>query len=324
MGTGDWNDGMNKVGAEGKGESVWDGWFQLTVLPRFAELAEKRGDAERAARYRQETARLKAAMEENAWDGQWYRRAYFDDGTPLGSAQNDECQIDSLAQTWAVISGAADPERARAGMRAVEERLVRPADGLILLFTPPFDKGNLQPGYIKGYVPGIRENGGQYTHAATWVVQATALLGHGNRAVELFNLISPVSHTSSPAAVARYKVEPYVVAADVYGVSPHVGRGGWTWYTGSASWLYRVALEAILGFRLEGDRLRLEPCIPTHWPGFEITYKYRSATYHIRVENPNGVERGVREVTVDGTARTDGVIPLADDGRSHEVRVVLG
>jgi cyclic beta-1,2-glucan synthetase len=324
MGIGDWNDGMNRVGAGGKGESVWDAWFQLTILPRFAEIAERRGDVGRAARYRAEAERLRRAVEEQAWDGAWYRRAYFDDGTPLGSAQNGECQIDSLPQTWAVISGAADPARAKEGMRAAEERLVRPMDGLILLFTPPFDQGPLQPGYIKGYVPGIRENGGQYTHAATWVALAAALLGEGDRAGGLWDLISPVSHTSSPEGVARYKVEPYVVAADVYGVLPHTGRGGWTWYTGSASWLYRVALESILGFHLQGDRLRIEPVIPSKWPGFEITYRRGATTYHVTVEGPKGVERGVASVTLDGAELPDKVVPLTDDGRAHEVRVVMG
>ncbi len=323
MGIGDWNDGMNRVGAGGKGESVWNAWFLLSMLPRFAEVAQQRGDADRAARWREAAGALKKAVEEQAWDGGWYRRAYFDDGTPLGSSTNDECQIDSLPQSWAVISGAGEKSRAREAMAAVEQRLVRGGEGLILLFTPPFDRGPLQPGYIKGYVPGIRENGGQYTHAATWVVQATALLGNGTRAVELFDLLSPVSHTATPEAVARYKVEPYVVAADVYGVPPHVGRGGWTWYTGSAAWLYRVGLESILGFHLEGDRLHLDPCIPAAWPGFEITYRHRSATYHIVVENPAKVERGVQSVTLDGAEQPNGVIPLAEEG-THEVRVVLG
>ncbi|HXG11839.1 MAG TPA: glucoamylase family protein, partial [Gemmataceae bacterium] len=324
MGIGDWNDGMNKVGAHGKGESVWNAWFQITILRRFAELADRRGDGERARQFREQAERLRAAVEEHAWDGGWYRRAYFDDGTPLGSAQNDECKIDSIAQTWAVISGAADPERARQAMAAVDELLVRPADRLILLFTPPFDKGALQPGYIKGYVPGIRENGGQYTHAATWVVQAMALLGRGNRAGELFDLLNPIRHAATAEDAARYKVEPYVVAADIYGAPPHVGRGGWTWYTGSAGWLFRVGLESILGFQLRGDTLRIDPCIPARWPGFEIAYRHRTATYHIVVENPHGVEHGVKEVVVDGTIREDGLIPLADDGRGHEVRVVLG
>jgi cyclic beta-1,2-glucan synthetase len=315
---------MNCVGAGGKGESVWDAWFQITILRRFADVAAGRGEGERAADYRERADKLRAAVEENAWDGRWYRRAYFDDGTPLGSAANDECRIDSLAQTWAVLSGAADPERARQAMAAVDEMLVRPVEGLVLLFTPPFDQGPLQPGYIKGYVPGIRENGGQYTHAATWVVQATALLGQGARAVALFDLLNPIKHAATPEAAAKYKGEPYVVAADVYGVPPHVGRGGWTWYTGSAGWLYRAGLETILGFRLEGDRLRLEPCVPASWPGYEITYRRGSATYHIRVENPDRVEHGVRAVTLDGQECPGGVISLADDGRTHEVVVVMG
>jgi cellobiose phosphorylase len=324
MGTGDWNDGMNKVGAEGKGESVWNGWFMLATLREFAGLAEPRGDGARAAWCRERADALRVALEEHAWDGRWYRRAYFDDGTPLGSANNDECQIDSIAQSWAVISGGGDPERSRQAMAAVEERLVRDADGLILLFTPPFDRGRLEPGYIKGYVPGIRENGGQYTHAATWVVLATALLGDGQRAVELFDLLNPVHHASSPEGVERYKVEPYVVCADVYGAPPHTGRGGWTWYTGSASWLYRIGLEAILGFRLRGTRLELDPCVPRGWPGYEITYRHRSATYHVVVENSGGSGRGVRSVTVDGSGVPEGVVELADDGRQHEVRITLG
>jgi cellobiose phosphorylase len=324
MGTGDWNDGMNAVGAGGQGESVWNGWFFLTVLKAFAELAEGRGDAARAVWCRERAEALRAALETHAWDGAWYRRAYFDDGTPLGSAQNDECLIDSMPQTWAVISGAADPARAARAMAAAEENLVHPGDRLIQLFDPPFDKGTLQPGYIKGYVPGIRENGGQYTHAATWVVLATALQGRGDRALELWNLINPVYHAATPATVEHYKVEPYVVCADVYGAPPHAGRGGWTWYTGSASWLYRVALEAILGFRLAGDRLRVEPCIPSGWPGYEVTYRHRSATYHIRVDNAAGTGHGVRSVTADGQVAQGGAVPLRDDGREHEVRVTLG
>ena len=322
MGTGDWNDGMNKVGAEGKGESVWNAWFLLSCLRRFAELAEVRGDHEWAATCRAEADRLRQAVEENAWDGHWYRRAYFDDGTPLGSAQNEECQIDSIAQSWGVISGEADPARATEAMAAVVERLVKRDPGLILLFTPPFDSGPLQPGYIKGYVPGIRENGGQYTHAAAWVVQAAALLGQGDLAAELFALVNPIRHGSTPAGVEKYKVEPYVVAGDVYG-GANAGRGGWTWYTGSASWLYRVALEAMLGLRLRGDRLALAPCVPRGWPSFEITYRYRSATYHITVVN-GGSGRRVAGVNVDGQLVEGGWVVLTDDGRRHEVRVLLG
>jgi cyclic beta-1,2-glucan synthetase len=322
MGTGDWNDGMNRVGAGGKGESVWNGWFQITILRRFADLAEGRGEADQARRYREQAERLRAAVEEHAWDGRWYLRAWFDDGTPLGSAKNEECRIDSLSQSWAVLSGAADPERARLALAAVDELLVRRADRLIQLFAPPFDRGSLQPGYIKGYVPGIRENGGQYTHAATWVVLAFALLGDGDRAVELFDLLNPIGHAASPEAVERYKVEPYVVVADVYSEPPHIGRGGWTWYTGSAGWLYRVGLEGILGFHLRGSRLVLDPHISSKWPRYEITYRYRSATYHITVENPQGVQGGVQRLDVDG--RVCDAIDLIDDGGRHEVRVVLG
>jgi cellobiose phosphorylase len=324
MGTGDWNDGMNKVGAHGKGESVWNGWFFLAVLKAFAELAGQRGDTARAAWCRERAEALRAAQEANAWDGAWYRRAYFDDGTPLGSAQNDECQIDAIPQAWAVISGAADPSRARRAMAAVEDRLVRPEGKLIQLFDPPFDRGALQPGYIKGYVPGIRENGGQYTHAATWVVLAVALQGRGDRALELWNMLNPIYHATTPSEVQRYKVEPYVVCADVYGVPPHTGRGGWTWYTGSASWLYRVALEAILGFRPAGDMLHVEPCVPPGWPGYEITCRHGSATYRVRVDNAAGTGRSVGSITLDGQPVTGGAVPLRDDGREHDVRVTLG
>jgi cellobiose phosphorylase len=324
MGTGDWNDGMNKVGVGGKGESVWNGWFFITVLKAFAELAARRGDAARVAWCLERAEALRTAVEAHAWDGGWYRRAYFDDGTPLGSAQNDECQIDAIPQAWAVISGAADRARAAQALAAVEKRLVHHDSKLIQLFDPPFDKGTLQPGYIKGYVPGIRENGGQYTHAATWVVLATALQGRGDRALELWNLINPVYHATTPAEVDCYKVEPYVVCADIYGAPPHTGRGGWTWYTGSTGWLYRVALEAILGLRPAGDTLRVEPCIPAGWSGYEVTYRHRSATYRIQVENPAGVGRGVRSVTVDGKPVRGGAVLLRDDGRTHDARVVLG
>jgi len=324
MGTGDWNDGMNRVAAEGRGESVWDGWFQVAALRHFAAIADVRGDSARASTCRDHAEALRAAIEAHAWDGRWYRRAYFDDGTPLGSSTNDECQIDSIAQSWAAISGVADPARVRQAMEEVDARLVREQDGVILLFTPPFDKGKLQPGYVKGYVPGVRENGGQYTHAATWVVLAAALQGRGRRAVELFDLLNPVNHATDPDSVARYKVEPYVVAADIYGRAPHTGRGGWTWYTGSASWLYRVGLEAILGFHLRGDRLAIDPRISGDWPGFTITYRHRSARYRIAVENPEGVEHGVRSATLDGQGVDPAAIPLLDDGRDHDVVVRMG
>jgi cyclic beta-1,2-glucan synthetase len=325
MGTGDWNDGMNEVGAEGKGESVWLGWFLHAILPEWAALADARGEGKRAERWRRYVGALTESLEREAWDGHWYRRAYFDDGTPLGAAVNDACRLDSIAQSWSVISGAADPARRARAMAAVDEHLVRRADGLVLLFTPPFDDTLLEPGYIKGYVPGVRENGGQYTHAAIWSAIAFAMLGDGDRAAELFAMLNPINHASTAAGVERYKVEPYVVAADVYAEPPHVGRGGWTWYTGSAGWMYRAGLESILGFRLRGAQLVIDPCIPRAWPGFELVFRYRSARYDIVVANPAGVSRGVSSVEVDGVCLDgDPSIRLADDGTTHRVRIVLG
>ena len=325
MGTGDWNDGMNAVGAEGKGESVWLGWFLHAVLSEWATLADARGEGKRAERWREYVSALKTALEREAWDGDWYRRAYFDDGTPLGSAANDACRIDSIAQSWSVISAAGDPARQARAMAALDAHLVRRADGLELLLTPPFGETALEPGYVKGYVPGVRENGGQYTHAAVWSAIAFAMLGDGDRAGELFSMLNPINHARTGAAVQRYKVEPYVVAADVYGEPPHVGRGGWTWYTGSAGWMYRAGLESILGFRLRGAQLVIDPCIPRAWPGFELVFRYRSARYDVVVENPQKVSRGVASVEVDGVALgRDVTIALVDDGHTHRVRIVLG
>jgi cyclic beta-1,2-glucan synthetase len=325
IGTGDWNDGLNRVGHEGKGESVWLGWFLHTILWEFARLADARGEHQRAETWRLHVSALKASLEREAWDGEWYRRAYFDDGTPLGSATNVECRIDSIAQSWGIISGAAEPARGARAMAAVEQYLVRHNDGLVLLFTPPFDRGNLDPGYIKGYLPGVRENGGQYTHAAIWSVLAFAALGDGDKAGELFALLNPINHASTRAGVHQYKVEPYVVAADIYAEPPHVGRGGWTWYTGSAGWMYRAGIEWILGFRLRGTRLHLDPCIPRAWPSFAVAFRYHSSRYEIVVENPHGVARGVSSVTLDDAPLAGGAnIPLADDSATHQVRVVLG
>ena len=323
MGSGDWNDGMNRVGNEGKGESVWVGWFLHNTLQRFTQFCDQRQDAGRAKTYRDHAGSLKVALEAEGWDGDWYRRAYFDDGTPLGSSQNEECRIDSIAQSWGVISGAADPHRATRAMAAVEEYLIRRGDGLVMLFTPPFDHGALDPGYIKGYVPGVRENGGQYTHAALWTLIAYAMQGEGDRAGELFALLNPINHASTRAGLHRYKVEPYVAAADVYAVPPHTGRGGWTWYTGSASWMYRAGLEYILGFRLRGETLRMDPCIPRSWREFEINYRHGAARYQIKVENPSGVNSGVSSVEVDGVLQTGNEIPLKTDGH-HTVRIILG
>jgi cyclic beta-1,2-glucan synthetase len=325
FGTGDWNDGMNRVGEKGQGESVWLGWFLYGTLVEFATVAAARAEPARAARWRAHAAALAISLEQS-WDGDWYRRGYFDDGTPLGSASSSECRIDSIAQSWGVISGAADVGRATLALSNVEGRLILDDPGLALLFTPPFEHTPHDPGYIKGYPPGIRENGGQYTHAAAWTVIAQAILGNGARAAELMALLNPINHTSSRADVQRYKVEPYVVAADVYSVAPHVGRGGWTWYTGSAGWLYRAGLEWMLGFRVRAGTLLVTPCIPADWPGFEISFKHASSRYEISVSNPERVCRGVARMELDGVRLPGGQthVPLADDGLTHELRVTLG
>jgi cyclic beta-1,2-glucan synthetase len=324
IGSGDWNDGMNRVGREGRGESVWLGWFLIDTLRRFAPLCEARQDHARAKRYREHADRLAAALETQAWDGAWYKRAFFDDGSPLGSSGSEECKIDSLPQSWSVISGAARPERKTRAMRSVEEHLIRHPEELVLLFTPPFDKGDVDPGYVKGYLPGVRENGGQYTHAAVWVAWAYAILGDGDRAGEVLAAINPINHAGHEADADRYKVEPYVVAADVYDVPAHRGRGGWTWYTGSAGWMYRVAVEAILGLQVRGSNLVLAPCIPSTWNGFSITYRRGRTTYHIDVENPRGVCAGVGAAQLDGKELGEPIIPLEDDAKEHHVRLVLG
>ena len=326
IGTGDWNDGMNRVGELGRGESVWLGWFLYTTLQAFVPLAKSRGDEVRSAQWLSHAKALQSALEREGWDGNWYRRGYFDDGTPLGSVTSEECQIDSIAQSWSVISSAAEPARAARAMAAVDEQLIRRDDGLAVLFAPPFDRTPLDPGYIKGYPPGIRENGGQYTHAATWSVLAFAQLGQADKATELFSLLNPVNCTTTRIAVQRYKVEPYVVAADIYSVAPHVGRGGWTWYTGSAAWMYRAGLEGILGFHVQGNSLRLAPCIPARWPGFEITFIFHATRYEIIVENPECVSGGVGYVELDGRPLPAGptTVPLVDDGGLHHVRLILG
>ena len=323
MGCGDWNDGMNLVGEHGRGESVWLAFFLYDVLTQFSQLAARRNDAPFAQTCAAEAARLQRNIEENAWDGQWYRRAYFDNGEPLGSATNPECQIDSIPQSWAIISGAGDPVRSRQAMDEVDHRLVRRNTQLIQLFDPPFDKSDLNPGYIRGYVPGVRENGGQYTHAAVWTVMAFAALNDARRAWELFNLINPVSHASTLKKIAVYKAEPYVVAADVYAVSPHVGRGGWTWYTGSAGWMYRLITESLLGLHLEVDHLRIAPCVPADWKSFKMHYRYRETFYHLSINNPAAGTKVV-SVKLDGEALPDARIPMVDDRKPHEVEVELG
>jgi cyclic beta-1,2-glucan synthetase len=326
IGGGDWNDGMNRVGEGGQGESVWLGWLLHAALDAFAGFAEARGEAARAATWRGHMRALSVAFDAQAWDGDWYRRGWFDNGAPLGSATNEECRIDSIAQSWAVISGAGQPGRAAQAMAAVERELILSQEGLALLFTPPFDRSPLDPGYIKGYPPGLRENGGQYTHAALWSVMAFAKLGEGDKAAALFWILNPINHARTRNDMYRYKVEPYVVAADVYAAPGHVGRGGWTWYTGSAAWMQRAGVESILGLHIEGDQLRLDPCIPSSWPGFELTVRHGASRYRIVVENPDGVQRGVASAELDETpvAARPLSITLKDDGTAHLLRVRLG
>ncbi|MBC3796902.1 GH36-type glycosyl hydrolase domain-containing protein [Acetobacterium tundrae] len=324
MGTGDWNDGMNTVGNKGRGESVWLGWFLVAVIDGFIPLCKKIGDQEIAEKYAEVRIKTIEAIEKSAWDGNWYRRAYFDNGQPLGSVQNSECKIDSIAQSWSVISGAGNTERSLQAMRSLEDYLVSREDGLIKLLTPPFDKSDLEPGYIKGYIPGVRENGGQYTHAAAWAIIAFAKLGDGDKAWELFELINPINHTSNLRDYSRYKVEPYVLAADVYSTYPHTGRGGWTWYTGAAGWLYRAGLEYILGFQKNGETIIMDPCIPGKWKEYNLKYNYLGTTYDIKVKNPEGVNKGVKKISVDGIISTRNVINLVDDKENHEIEVHMG
>ncbi|HTN65104.1 MAG TPA: cyclic beta 1-2 glucan synthetase, partial [Burkholderiaceae bacterium] len=321
---GDWNDGMNKVGIEGKGESIWLGFFLYDVLLQFARLAQSHADPEFASRCQAEAAQLQRNLEQHGWDGAWYRRAYFDDGSVLGSSANAECRIDSIAQSWAVLSGAAEPARAYLAMEAVRRQLVQPDGAVLKLLAPPFDTSTPDPGYIQAYVPGVRENGAQYTHAAIWAVMAFAALGDGSRATQLLSMINPVNHTFDRESMARYKVEPYVVASDVYALAPHIGRGGWSWYSGSAGWMLRLMTESILGLRRVADRLYLEPCLAADWNGFRMRYRYGETWYSIRVLQtgaPSGVAAGRTWLTVDGTPQSDPAIPLMDDRQLHAVEL---
>ena len=323
IGSGDWNDGMNRVGHDGKGESVWLGWFLVTVLNDFAPICERRGRSDLAQRYRDESRWL-AGMLELAWDGDWYRRAYFDDGTPLGSVQSEECKLDSLTQSWAVLSGAAQTRRAQRAMNAVRTHLVRRDAQVVLLLTPPFDRMAHDPGYIKGYVPGVRENGGQYTHAAIWTVIALARLGMGDEAMELFHMLNPINHMRTAEDAERYRVEPFAVAADVYAHPMHVGRGGWTWYTGSAGWMYQAAIQALLGLRRQGATVSVEPCVPAVWPEYSIDWTFGGTRYRFTVSNPDHQSHGIASATLDGIAVDPHAIPLLEDGSLHQVAIVLG
>jgi len=323
MGVGDWNDGMNRVGHEGRGESVWLGFFLYTVLNDFAPICQERNEGSIAKKYRDLAWQLSTRLEQ-AWDGEWFRRAYYDDGRPLGSAQNDECSIDSISQSWALLSSAVPRRLAERALDSVRARLIDRQNRLLQLLSPPFDKSDQDPGYIKGYPPGIRENGGQYTHAAVWALMAVAKTGNGDEASELFHMLNPINHTRTPDAVAKYRTEPYVLDGDVYARPPHAGRGGWSWYTGSAGWLYRAALEHILGLRGRGDHFTMTPCVPSSWTNFSITWRHRGATYQIEVNNPDRVWTGVLSAEMDGEHVDHRSIPLADDSGTHVVKITMG
>ncbi|WP_343044129.1 GH36-type glycosyl hydrolase domain-containing protein [Undibacterium seohonense] len=320
IGSGDWNDGFDQIGVQGKGESVWLSFFAYQCLQDFSVVAQQRRELQLAATWQDRASALQTAIASAGWDGAWYRRAYFDDGSALGSAQNHACQIDSIAQSWAVLSGAGSTERNAMAMQSMLDRLVQKEAGLVQLLAPPFDQEEPNPGYIRGYVPGVRENGGQYTHAAIWAVMALAKLGRSAQAWELMHMINPIQHGNSAAAIARYKVEPYVVAADVYAVTPHTGRGGWTWYTGSAGWMLRLMWESLLGLDIRANQLRIRPCIPATWDGFSMSYQYQSSRYEITVQQTATGEAGMR---LDGLAQHQDFITMQDDGKTHVVLILL-
>jgi cyclic beta-1,2-glucan synthetase len=323
MGSGDWNDGLNRVGRGGRGESTWLGFFLHSVLAAFAPICDMRGDRGRAERYRHEASRLRTMLEQS-WDGEWYRRGYYDDGTALGSMHSAEGKIDSIPQSWAVLSEAVPLRFAERAMDAVRTHLLSRGSQTLLLLTPPFDRSEQDPGYIKAYVPGIRENGGQYTHAAIWVVMATARLGNGDEAVELFHMLNPVNRSRTPAALERYKAEPYVVAGDVYANPLNAGRAGWSWYTGSAGWMYRAGLESILGLRHSGSVFEIDPCIPSAWSHYTISWQIGATRYEISVSNPQRRCRGIAEAVLDGAPADPRAIPVVNDGATHTLRIVLG
>jgi cyclic beta-1,2-glucan synthetase len=324
IGTGDWNDGLNLVGVRGKGESVWLAWFLVDVLQGMIELSDGLGRSELSRAFEQERKTLVQRIEEAAWDGEWYLRAFFDDGTPLGSSANREARIDSLPQSWACLSGAAAADRTERALESAWQRLVREEEGLVLLFEPPFDTMEPSPGYIKGYPPGVRENGGQYTHAALWFAIALARHGDGERAAKILRMLNPIERTGNAEAAWRYGVEPYVIAADVYRLSGRIGQGGWSWYTGSAAWMYRAWVEEVLGLKIRGTQMRLEPVIPGWWPGFSLRYRHGEALYEIQVENPQGRQHGVSWVELDGRRLPEKVIPLERALVKHRVLVHLG
>lgn len=315
---------MNRVGIEGQGESVWLAWFLYENQLRFAELCDLREEPSLAEKHRYRAQELKKKINQVAWDDNWYLRVYYDDGTPLGSHRSEECKIDSLPQSWSILTQGSQNDRGKRAMESVEEHLASEDARLIRLFTPPFDKTQKDPGYIKGYPPGIRENGGQYTHAAIWAVWALTKLGQGDRAFKLFSYLNPVTHSLDIKNANTYKVEPYVVAADIYSTPPHVGQGGWTWYTGSSGWLYRLGVEAILGFQHRGDHFMLDPCIPQEWDGFKMTFQTEGSTYEIQINNPDHVQKGVSRISLDNKEQEEFSIPIHEDGKTHTVEIIMG
>jgi cellobiose phosphorylase len=329
IGGGDWNDGMNRVGENGKGESVWLGFFIYYVLTRFEKICRKMDDTSRADNYLTVAEDLKQRLNNEGWDGKWYLRAFYDDGTPLGSSENEECRIDAISQAWSIFSGVASQERSKLVLRAIEEHLISEKDKFIRLLTPPFDKTEKDPGYIKGYIPGVRENGGQYTHAALWTIKAFAEMGMGEKAVHYLNMINPINHSFDLASAKKYKVEPFVVAADVYGESLLTGKGGWTWYTGSAGWMYRVALESVLGLQFEGDSILLEPAISENWKGYSVELRLddEETSYQIKIDNPNGLQSGLLEGTIDGESvqfeNSPAIVPLKKDKHKHVIELKI-
>lgn len=323
IGSGDWNDGFSTVGNKGEGESIWLGFFLCEVLNRFIPICEIKKDENKVLEYTKVQKELKKNLNIHGWDGRWYRRAYMDNGDILGSIQNEECKIDSIAQTWSVISGAGDNDKKYISLESLENYLVDKQNGIIKLLDPAFDKSSLEPGYIKAYLPGVRENGGQYTHSAVWLVIAEAILGFGDKAAEYFRMINPIEHTKTKEAVNRYKVEPYVIAADVYGVGNLTGRGGWTWYTGSSSWMYKAGIEYILGLKILDEVLSIKPVIPSSWKEYQIRYEYKSSVYNIKVKNPNGKNTGVEKFILNGQEIEEKIVKLIDNGRINEIEVIM-
>ncbi len=323
IGSGDWNDGFSTVGNKGKGESVWLGFFQYYILDKFIPICRQKGNEQLAQEYEEIKIQLKKALNTNGWDGRWFRRAFMDDGNVLGSMENDECRIDSIAQSWSIISGAGDNDKKYISMESLENHLIDRENGIIKLLDPPFEKGKLEPGYIKGYLPGVRENGGQYTHGAIWVIIAEAMLGFGDKATELYRMINPIEHARTKEASKKYKVEPYVIAADVYGAGNLAGQGGWTWYTGSSSWYYKAGIEYLLGLKVEKGYIKIEPCIPKEWKEYQIQYKWKESIYNIKVKNPENKNTGVIKITLNGE-KVENYIKLDGNRNVYQIEVIMG